>query len=121
MEELKSYLESLDRVRVRLRVRLRAKDYRAIPRLSVRQVKKGLRVILKITERPNIVKSMHDEIAHWQAQTTNFFIYNQFWWPTIKRDIRDYVHSSKAFQLSGPFSKSNIFGIQPVVVLFHTF
>lgn len=120
LEEVSSYLESLRRVPVPVRVRRRAENYPVIQGLWIRRMKKGLRVVSKIPERPNIMQSMHDAIGHWKAQKTNFFISSQFWWPTIQRDIRGYVQSCKACQLSRASSTSIILGIQTVVGPFHT-
>ena len=63
---------------------------------------RGLRVIVLQQERVAVLRSFYDEMGHWDLETIKQFIVSRYWWPTIGRDIFDYVRSCTGFQHASP-------------------
>ena len=70
-----------------------------------RRTYRGLRVILPQQERVAVLQSFLDEMGHWDLETTKQFIASRCWWPTMGRDIFDYIRSCTGFQHASPLPR----------------
>ena len=63
-----------------------------------RRAKKGLRLVSDILTRSIILQGMHDHIGHWDVKSTYKFIASRFWWPKIRAEVSNFVHSCEVSQ-----------------------
>ena len=72
-------------------IKVRAKNYVIYDGRLYRRTTKGLRFIPAEKERITMLKGFHDEIGHWNFDTTYKIISDRFWWPKIRPDISQFV------------------------------
>ena len=63
-----------------------------------RRITHCLRVVVLISDREKVLKSFHDNIGHWDLTTTRQFVTERYWWPTVYKDVKDYVRSCDGCQ-----------------------
>ena len=81
----------------------------------------GLRVVVPTSDREKVLKCFHDDISHWDLKTTRQFVTERYLWPTVYRDVRDYVKSSEGCQKARPIPKYRNTLRLPISSLFSVF
>ena len=71
----------------------------------LRRTVHGLRVFVPTSDREKVLKGFHDDIGHWDLNTTRQFVTERYWWPTVYKDVTDYVKSCNGCQKSRPIPK----------------
>lgn len=58
--------------------------------------------------RSNLLRSLQDELGHWDIKATQKLVADGFWWPNILREVAYYVKICEAFQkMKGPKAYKN--------------
>lgn len=86
-----------------------------------RRTAQGIRVVPDIPLRSKIMRTYHDEIGHWDVETTKQFIFERFWWPKGYKEITDYVRGCHDCQLFSPVPSYRTTKHIPITSLFETF
>ena len=74
------------------RIQQRAKKFILEKNVLYRLKKeKQLKVLENTSDRLTILKELHDQLGHQGINTTFDVISNQFWWPKMFEDIKQYV------------------------------
>jgi Integrase zinc binding domain len=58
-----------------------AKNYALVEDELFTRTAKGFRAIPAPQERSKVLRTLHDDIGHWDLKTTLEFIKERFWWP----------------------------------------
>ena len=77
-----SEMTEVDARRRRLN-RRSAKRFMACNGQLFRKTNNGLRAIPPIEAGRRIISTFHDQIGHWDLQTTNKFVLDRYWWPAV--------------------------------------
>ena len=86
-----------------------------------RRTPNGIRAIPDIPTRVPLLKSFHDNIGHWDHETTRQFTLDRYWWPRVHKDIYEYVRSCHNCQLMRPILPYRTTLHVPLTNLFDTF
>ena len=113
-------MTELDARRRRLN-RRNAKRFMACNNRLFRRTNSGLRAIPPIEARKKIVRAFHDEIGHWDLETTKRFVLDRYWWPTVHRDVNGYVRGCEGCQRASPIPKYKTTLRFPMTSLFDTY
>ena len=104
-----SYLEGKVPVRLDERrkscMKTNAKRFLAWESKLFRRTVHGLGVVVPTPDRENVLKCFHDDIGHWDLKTTRQFVTKRHSWPTVYKDVRDYVKSCDGCQKVRPIPK----------------
>lgn len=71
--------------------------------------------------RSDILQAFHDEIGHWDTDTTKPFVLDRYRWPTAHTDIHRYVRGCDGCQRASPLPKYRTTLPFPLTNLFDTF
>ncbi len=77
---------------------VRKKNYVMYEGKLYRRTAKGLRFIPEEKEQIVIMKSLHNEIGHWDFATAYKIATDRFWWPRMRPDIAHFVRSAIRFR-----------------------
>ena len=72
-------------------------------------------------DRVSILRTFHDDVGHWDLETTKRFVLDRYWWATVHPDISDYVRSCRGCQLATPIPKYRTTLHLPITSLFDVF
>ena len=86
-----------------------------------RRTQLGPKIILPKPMRKEAIVMFHDNIGHWDGETTRQFIVERYWWPNVVRDVFGHVKSCKGCQLASPVPKYRTTLRMPLTGLFDTF
>ena len=86
-----------------------------------RRTQKDVKFVPHIINRPNILTSYHDEIGHWDSRSTKRFIADRFWWPSMYKDIFEYVKTCEDCQKMNAIPKYRTALRTPITSLFDVF
>ena len=86
--------------KIKKSIRPGANSYLGGNDLLFRRTPTVLRMIPPQADRPGILKTLHDDVRHWDFNSTRDFVISRFWWPMVYRDIYDNVKSSDGCQRS---------------------
>ncbi len=67
------------------------------------------------------MSAFHDEIGHWNFQSTLQFVTDRFWWPSVHRDVLMHVRSCQGCQRAQPVTKYRTTLRIPLTELFDVF
>ena len=98
-----------------------AKRFMACNGQLFRRNNNGFRAIQPIEARRKIISAFHDEIGHWDLQTTKKFVLDRYWWPVVHRDVNDYVRGCDGCQKATPIPKYKTTLQFPMTSLFDTY
>lgn len=93
-----------DRV-ARAALRRHARDYMQWNKRLFRPTAKDPRLIPIRADRPQNLRSYHNEIRHWGPTTTKKFIFSRLWWPYMHGEINSYVRSCVGWQCATPITR----------------
>ena len=81
----------------------------------------SLRVVVLIPDREKVLKGFDNDIGHWDLKTTRQFVTERYRWPTVYKDLTDYVKSCDGCQNARPIRKyKNTLGL-PISSLYVVF
>lgn len=63
-----------------------------------RRAKSGLLVVVAKGEQEKVLRSLHDELGHWDIRATQLMIADRFWWPGVNKDVARYVKTCDVCQ-----------------------
>ena len=108
-------------LKVKKSIRRGAKRYLTWNDFLFRRTPKGLRMVPPQADRPGILETLHDDVGHWDVNSTRDFVISRFWWPMVYRDIYDYVKSCDGCQRRAavPHYKTDLH--LPITTLFDVF
>ncbi len=70
--------------------------------------------------RESILKGLHDEVGHWEFNSTYSFVRNHFWWPNMRQEVASFVKSCDTCQKTKPYNPKESAGKILISGLFHT-
>jgi hypothetical protein len=56
-------------------------------------------LFIPLSERPSIIRAVHDDLGHKGVYSTRRTILDRFWWPTLDRDVKWYINTCHQCQL----------------------
>lgn len=81
----------------------------------------GLRLVVQIASRQNILRSFHDNIGHWDAKPAGQFILEMYSWPKSPKEILSYDKSCAVRQKASPVPKYRTTLRLSIINLFEVF
>lgn len=79
------------------------------------------KIVVEIHDWYPVLELFHDEIGHWDTETTRVFVVDRFWWPSLGSDVSKFVRSCVRCQKSKPIPKYRTTLRIPLTGLFDTF
>ena len=82
----------------RQKVRRNAKRFAVWDGSLFRRVEKRLKLVPRLDQRMSILQTYHDEIGHWDRNSTRTMLTDRFWWPSMYKEVHDYVKTCEDCQ-----------------------
>ena len=101
-------------------VKTKAKDFLVHDERLFRRTKCGIRFVPYIEMRESILKRLHDEVGHWDFNSTQSFVRDRFWWPNMRQEVENFVKSSDTCQKTKLVNRQELAGRILISGLFHT-
>ncbi len=84
------------------------------------RTKYGILFIPDIEMRENVLKVLHDQVGHWDFNSSYQFGGSRFWWPNMRQEIATFVNSCDICQKTKPANRKEIVGMISLSGKFHT-
>ncbi len=88
----------------------KAKDFLVYAEIFFRRIKYGTRLVPHIEIQTIILKGLHDELGHWDFNTTYSFVIDRFWWPNMRQEVASFVKSCDNCHKSKPTNRKALAG-----------
>ena len=98
----------------------KAKDFLVHDERLLRRTKCGIRFVPPIEMRGSILKGLHDEVGHWDFNSTYSFLQDRLWWPNMRHEVASFVKSCDIWQKTKPANRKEFSSRIPIRGLFHT-
>ena len=85
-----------------------------------RCIKYGIRFVPHKEMREGILKRLHDEVGHWDFNSTYLLVRDHFWWPNMRQQVGHFVNICYTCQQTKPVNRKGLAGKIPISGLFHT-
>ena len=97
----------------------KAKDFLVHEQRLFRRIKYGIRFVPHIEMQESILRGIHDEVRHFDFDSTNSFVRNRFWFPNKRQEVTNFVKSCDICQKTKQANQKELVERILIIRLFH--
>ncbi len=106
------YLDNLlvvnESISITPELKRKAKDFLVHDEKLFRRTKYGIRFVPHIGMREIILKGLHDEVGHWDFNSTHSLVRDRIWWPNMRYEVSSFVKSCNLCHTAKPANQKGL-------------
>lgn len=87
----------------------------------LRRSRDGLKTVAPEHNLKAVLKLFHDSVGYWDLRVPGQLISERFWWPSMQRDVTEYIFTCNSCQRMRPATKYVTTLCRPLTSLFDAF
>ena len=124
LKAIAHYLDNLSvmdqSISITQEVKNKAKDFLIQDERLFRRTKYGIRFVTHIEMRASILNRLHDEVGHWDFNSTYTFVRDRFRWPNMRKEVEKLLKSCVTCRKTRPVNRKELAGRIPISGILHT-